>query len=117
MSLESVLQTALDPCASGGAHQDIAAQGAVAPYLVWTLITSNINNTLAGASNAQNARVQIDGYATTPTLRRSLGDAIEAALAASSLSNVELTQANHFEHETKLYRITLDFSIWTALPI
>lgn len=117
MSLESAIQSVLAPCAAGGAHQDVAAQGAVAPYIVWLLVTSDINNSLQGASNTQNARVQIDCYAVGPTLRRALVDAVEAAMAAASFSNVELTQQNLYEHETKLFRTTLDFSVWTALPI
>ena len=117
MSLESVVQSALGSCAANGAHQDVAIQGTLPPYIVWTLVASSINNNLGGASNAQNARVQVDCYAATPILRRAIGDAVEAAMAAASFSNVELNQAASFENETRLFRLMLEYSIWTNLPI
>ena len=108
------LQAALLPCASGGAYQDIAIQGAVAPYIVWTQIVSTTNNTLAGATNMQNMRIQIDVWAKTPAIRQTVVAAVVAAMAAAPFANLQISTQNLYESETKLFRTILDFSVWSA---
>ena len=114
MSLETTLQTLLNALAAGGAHQDIARQGATAPYLVWLLVASPTNNSLQGASNVQNTRIQVDCYAASQAARQTLADVVVAAMAASSLSNVRLSSQNLYEPEVKLFRTMLEFSIWST---
>jgi thiosulfate reductase cytochrome b subunit len=114
VSLETNLQTLLNPLATGGAYQDIARQGVVAPFIVWLLVTSTTNNSLQGASNVQNTRVQIDIYAATQAARQTLADAVVAAMAAASFSNVQLSSQNLYEAEVKLFRSILDFSVWST---
>ena len=114
MSLEATLQTLLNPLATGGAHQDIARQGVTAPYLVWSEVVSSTNNSLQGASNVQNTRVQIDCYAASPAARQTLADAVVAAMAAASLSNLQLSSQNLYESEVKLFRTMLEFSVWST---
>ena len=113
MSLEQNIQAALLPLASGGAYQDVAAQGTVAPYIVWSEVTSTINNTLQGASNLQNTRVQVDCYATSAGARSTLADAVAVAITAAPFQSVQLTSENLYEQDTKLFRAILDFSIWS----
>ena len=112
MSLETTLQTAL--AAVAPAYQDIAKQSQAAPFIVWTEITSQINNTLQGASNVQNTRLQIDCYAATPAARQTLVDGVIAAMAVASFPSVLLGIQNLYETETKLFRATLDFSAWST---
>lgn len=113
MILQTALQAILAPLASGGAWNLRAASGTVAPYIVWQRIISATNNSLAGASNVQNTRVQIDAYALDYLTADALSTAIETALAASNISSVKLTEQDFFEDDVLLYRISQDFSLWT----
>ena len=113
-ALEERLQSVLAPCASGGAHQDIAVQGVVAPYIVWQIVISPTNNSLSGASDVQNARVQVDAYAATPAARHALALAVLTAMAAATFQNVQISGQNLYEPEVGLHRALLEFSVWAA---
>jgi hypothetical protein len=116
VSLQTTLQTLLTALAP--AHQDIAPPGQSAPYIVWLEVVTPINNTLAGASDLQNTRLQIDAYGATQALRKTLADAIVAALAAAAaagtLRNVAVSRQNMPDPDTRLFRTLLEFSVWSA---
>lgn len=113
-TIDERIQSLLSPLGAGGAHQDIAAQGAAVPYIVWSFVSSTTNNTFSGASNVQNTRLQVDCYAATQAARKALADAVVAAMAGASFSSVQLTGQNLYEQETKLFRALLEFSVWSA---
>lgn len=112
MAIEEVVQAALAQCAAGGAFQDIAPQGTQAPYIVWTEIVSTTNNSLDGASNIQNTRVQVDVYAKTQADRRATANAVKTAMAAIANQNVQISSQNQYEQDVKLFRAILDYSVW-----
>ncbi len=114
MSLQTSLQTALSGLASGGAWNLRAAQNTAPPYLVWQRIISSTNNSTTGASSVQNTRVQIDAYAGTYPAAETLANAIEAAIAACGIAGIKLSEQDFFEDDTKLYRVSQDFSLWTT---
>jgi hypothetical protein len=111
-TLNDALQTALTGVASGGTFQDFAAQGVVPPYIVWSKVSKNTNNTFQGASNLQNIRLQVDCYSKTAVGRQQLEDAVGAAIAASAFINVQLSAQYLFEPDVKLFRAQLDYSVW-----
>ena len=113
-TLDESIQALLLPLATGGAHQDVAIQGTIAPYIVWLNVVSPTNNTLSGASNVQNTRLQVDCYAPSAAARKTLSDAVIAAMATASFKNVQITEQSNFETDTKLFRKVLEFSIWSA---
>jgi len=112
VSLETSLQALL--AAVAPAYQDVAKQSQGAPFIVWTEVISSINNTLLGASNVQNTRLQIDCYSATPAARQVLATSVSTAMANASFSNVLLSTQSLYETETKLFRCTLDFSVWST---
>ena len=114
MSLETSLQSLLDPLAAGGAFQDFAGHAPGTSYIVWQQIVSTTNNTFSGASDVQNTRIQIDIYGSTPAERKGVADAVIAAMSAASFRNVQLSSQNFFESEVRLYRTMLEFSAWSA---
>lgn len=114
MSLQTTLQAALTGLAAGGVWNLRAAQSPVPPYIVWQRVISSTNNSTTGASNIQNTRVQIDAYARDYAGADALATAIEAAVIASGLTGVKLTEQDFFEDDTKLYRISQDFSLWST---
>lgn len=92
---------------------DVAAQGDVPPYIVYTLIYNAPNWTLTGPSTLDNARYQIDVYAKARTDASSLADLVTAAITQSTLlTGVPLNVTSGYESETKLYRRTMEFSVW-----
>lgn len=114
MTLEEQLYAVLAPLASGGAWPLVAAQGTAAPFIVYGDVISTTENSLQGASALQNTRMQIDGYHTTYAAMKALGLAIDAAMAASALTKVKLSEQVFFEADTRLYRISLDYSLWST---
>ena len=114
MTTDEQIEAALAPCATSGAFQDIAPQDIAEPYIVWQRIVSTTNNTLAGATNMQNTRVQIDCWAKSPSARSTMAAAVVVALAAAPFQNVQLTSQNTYEPDTKSFRAMLEFSIWSA---
>lgn len=114
MTLAEQLYAVLSPLAAGGAWPLIAAQGTPTPYIVYGDVISTTENSLQGASALQNARMQIDGYQTSYAAMKSLGTAITAAMAAWAVTNVKLSEQVFFEADTRLYRVSLDYSIWST---
>lgn len=113
MSLQTDLQSVLAPLATGGAWNLRAVQNTVAPYIVWQRVVSTINNSTLGASDVQNTRVQVDAYARDYPTVVSLARAIAAAVAGG-FNGVRLSEQDFFEDDTKLYRVSQDFSVWSG---
>lgn len=112
------IQTALDPTVAGGSFYAVNTlemnEATVFPYLTFLFVSSSTNNTLAGATDLQNARVQVDVYATDPASLDSSGKAVLAAMAAAPFTNVQLTSQDGYEDQVRLYRRSLDFSVWST---
>ncbi|WP_374491594.1 DUF3168 domain-containing protein [Brachymonas sp.] len=117
--MADLLQTAygvLNPLAPGGAHYAMNdVQPPVLPYIVFRRIVSTTNNTLAGATDLQNTRLQVDVYARTVAETVAIGNAITATMASAPWpACVQLTSADLFEPDTRLYRSILEFSVWSV---
>lgn len=112
MSLQTTLQAALSGIAAGGVWNLRAAQNTNPPYIAWQRVISTTNNSLRGASDVQNTRVQIDAYATSYTAADALGSAIEAAVVG--IGAIKISEQDFFEDDTRLYRVSQDFSLWTT---
>lgn len=107
------LQSLLEPLAAGGSHAHVAMQGAQPPFIVWSEVSSTANNSLSGASALQNTRIQIDNYDRQLSAAKTLQRGIVAAMVAAPFSNIQLSSQTLFDAETKLYRCSMDFSIWS----
>jgi hypothetical protein len=110
------LQTVLKPLAAGGAFCQLnETQPPVLPYIVYQRIVSPTNHTLAGPSNTQNTRVQIDVYAGTIAAAEAISDTLGVALRAGPwAAAVDLSSQDFYEPDTRLNRISRDFSIWAT---
>lgn len=93
----------------------IAPELTVPPFCVYTKVVTNPVNSLIGANPLTNPLFQIDIYARTHTQASSLGILLrEAILAATPFSAVWRDTRDDYEPDTKLFRVSLDFSIWTV---
>lgn len=115
MTLIESLQAVLQPLANGGSwYQVNTTEPAVTPYIVFARIPSPANVTLQGPSTLQNTRLQVDVYSRSVQELLTIGDAIEAAMAAAGFTNVPLTQRDMYEPDTKLHRTSYEFSVWST---
>ena len=108
------LQALLDPLAAGGCTYIINTdEPPVVPYITFQFIVSTTNNSLAGASDLQNTRVQIDIFAQGPSDMVSISAALESAMAGASFTNVQLSQQDLYEDPVRLFRRMYDYSVWS----
>lgn len=118
MTLSEQIQAALAAIApAGGVWQDACtASPPTYPYAVWQFVSSTINNSLYGPSDLQQSRVQVDVYSMAVVERRTLSDAVTAAMLGGPWpSCVQIDEQSLFEDQTRIYRKILDFSIWSTL--
>jgi len=115
MTLEEQLFNALTVLVAGKVYPAVAKQGEAAPYIIYQSVVSTTSNTLGGASNLQNTRIQVSGYANNYAAAAALGKNITAAMANASFTNIKLTDQMLYEPDVKLHRVMLDFSIWSTL--
>jgi hypothetical protein len=116
MATEEVLVAALkaSPALAGvKVYPLVAADGAIAPYIVYCEPVENANNDLQGPVDLQNRWMQIDVYAKTKVQAVALKAAISiAVLAETSLGAVFKTGGSTYENDTKLFRQMQTFSLW-----
>jgi hypothetical protein len=119
MSLLSDIQAALAACVPvGGAWPSVntqeppstAADGSVAPYIVWQRVVSVDNVTLGGPSDLQNTRLQVDVFAPRLVDAEAVRVAVDAAMGG--IGAIPLSSQDLYEEVPKLFRIIREFSIW-----
>lgn len=108
------LQALLNPLSTGGSHYAVnETEPPVYPFIVFQRIVSTANVNLSGVSDMQNTRVQIDIYARKISEATAIETALEAAFAASSITNVPISSQDLYEDVVKAFRISKDFSVWS----
>lgn len=117
MPLEQQIQSALAALSpAGGVYQDAnPTELPICPYIVWSDVVSPKTNTLDGATDMQNARIQIDVRSLRAGERRELSDAVFAAMTADTAPFVAIERSafNTFEYDFKVFRRVIDFSVWS----
>lgn len=92
---------------------EVAKQGEEPPYIVYTLVYNAPNWTLQGPSTLDNARYQFDVYGLVRADVSDIANLVTKAITESLvLTGVPLNVTSGYEQETKLYRRTLEFSLW-----
>lgn len=89
------------------------AEAAVVPYVVFLRIVSTTNNTLSGASDLQNTRVQIDVFDRTYSSAAALADQIASTMAAAFPTCIQISSFDQYEPAVKAFRVSADFSVWS----
>lgn len=85
-------------------------QNATYPAITYFNVTPVPINHLKGESDTQNARIQVDIWAESYSEVKSLY--LEVKTSMSAISSLFLGANEVYEDETKLYRLSLDFSVW-----
>lgn len=87
----------------------------VYPGITYQRITSDHVASLQGHSGLVDARVQIDVWALSYAGAKALAREVKAAITepgADKLGGLLLTDLDDYEPDTRLYRVSMDFSIW-----
>ncbi|PUA17265.1 DUF3168 domain-containing protein [Glaciimonas sp. PCH181] len=115
MSIQNQLFTLL----SGGAtlagariYPLTAPDGVVRPYITYQRIFSNSENVLSGSTNLFNTRMQIDMYALIYFDAISLAAQVDSLMSSWIVQNVSLLSRDFYEDAVKLFRVSVDYSIW-----
>ena len=107
------LQALLSPLASGSSWYGVnTTEPPAYPFIVFNRVSSTPNVSLQGPSDLQNTRVQIDIFSRSPAEAVSIESALEAAMAAWSVTNVPLSSQDMYEDAVKAWRVSKDYSVW-----
>ena len=110
---------------------DVAPQDTEPPFTVYTIISDNCQEYMSGDAGINEARVQIDSYATSSSARGVLANLLKSALdglistvaggvAISSMfqkDNKRSAENPKNESDTKLYRAMQEFTVWYYDPV
>ena len=88
-----------------------APDGTVTPYTVASRVANAPENTLSSGVPINNTRAQIDCYAIDYAGAQALANAVNAVMTGLP-SCVMLLDADVYESDVKLHRVTQDYSIW-----
>lgn len=88
-------------------YMSMAPQNAAAPFIVWSLISSNPYNTLSDIPDADQQRVQVDFYAKDPTVARIGAKKVRNCLQRHYVI-ISGPEPVDWDTSTDLYRWTMD---------
>lgn len=113
MTIHEDLVATVGPAVGGRFYANVAPSNAAFPYAVYSLVSATPTQVLEGEITPTNWIFQIDAFATQKSAVAALGTAIRAAMNAATLYKSTCTMVlDDYEEEAKLYRVTLDFSVW-----
>lgn len=109
--IESKLQAVLKGLVNGRVFPSVLPLDYALPAMVYTTIAVDPNNTVCGAAEDEEVRIQIDVYARTLAELLALRPMVFAAMEAAFESAVRVNDFDGYEPDTKLYRRIFEFSI------
>lgn len=98
--------------AGGIWYQINTTQPPTYPYIAIQRVVNTSNVSLSGPSDLQNTRFQFDIYSRSVSESMSIEVALEALLAASTITNVPLTSQDFYDDVVKVFRVSKDYSLW-----
>lgn len=101
--------------AGGGVWYGVnTTQPPVYPYVVFQRIVSTPNVSLGGPSALQNTRFQFDIYSQRISEAATLGKSLDDIMKGAGLTNVPLNEQDFFEPDTRVHRVSKDYSVWAT---
>lgn len=114
MSIEGSVQAVLAVLVAGRCYPLVAPDSPVTPYITYQVISNPALNVLSGDAGVSNRRFQVDVWADSYGAAKGLAASVTAAMASSALSNTKIGSHDQYEAEVKIYRVSMDFSVWAA---
>lgn len=112
MAIEGDIQALLSPLTDDRVWPVLSVQPATTPYLIYSVISDVPLVTLDGPNGTDNLRVQIDAYADSYGAAKALAKRVKDAMQGAAFINTPLSSRDLSEPEEKLYRVSMDFSVW-----
>lgn len=91
-------------------NDSVTLLGGRQPYVVWQSVGGRSNNYLGDTPGIDNPRVQIDCYADTKSLARTLAIAVRGVVELHALQIGQ--PRTDYISSVKLYLYSMDFSFW-----
>jgi len=113
LAIEYTIGTLLKTLVSNRAYPLKAPLNVVKPYITFQVVSNVPEVALDGPIGTENRRVQIDAWDDDYPGVKTLEASIKAAMIAATFVNVPLNSMDLDDPETGLYRVTMDYSIWT----
>jgi hypothetical protein len=113
MTIEATIQAVLAALAGGRCYPLTAPDPVVKPYIVFQVVSNIPEVTLDGVTDTENRRVQIDIYDKSYGAMKTLELLTKAAMESAAFINIPLASRESYETDTQLYRVSIDYSIWT----
>jgi len=112
-SAEQIVHDALTALGMGGVYPDVASQNAPRPWFTYQAIGGQSINQLDDVVALQNARMQVNAWATTRAAAVAMISAASAALCFEPVLATSIgAPVSTYEPDTKLFGSRQDFSIW-----
>lgn len=102
------------PATSAGdnVYAFLLPESATYPAITYQRISNVPVNSLAGRSNLDQVRVQVDCWAETYDAAKTLAGEVRTAMAAAGYKGLLITDADDFDQDARIYRVTMDFYCW-----
>lgn len=113
MTIEASIQTALGALVSGRCYPLTAPDPVIKPYIIYSVISDVPANSLDGYSGISQKRIQVDIYSTTYGGVKAMAATVKDSFTVALPQSVHLSSQELHEPDTQLYRITMDFSLWS----
>lgn len=113
MSIEATIQSTLAALVSGRCYPLIAPDNTAKPYITFQVISNVPLMELDEINGTENRRLQVDIFDKTYGGAKTLEDSIKSTLAAAAFVKIPMSSMDLFEDETQLYRISMDYSVWS----
>ena len=114
MSIQEQLETLLSSACGVGVFPIVAPQNEPYPYITYQRVISTNENVMDGNGNPpiNQCRMQIDVWSKSYSQSQSLTDKVTSAMLGWSIQNIQLSSRDMYEAEVKIYRMSMDYSIW-----
>lgn len=114
MAIEGTIQALLASLVSGRCYPLVNTSATIVkPYITYQVVSNVPTVSLTGPSGLENRRVQIDIWSDTYGASKALEIQVKAAMNSAPFVNIPLLSQDFYEEETKLYRVSVDFSVWS----
>ena len=90
----------------------VAPDNVALPYIIYHCVASRPETVLSGRTDLVNTRMQVDVYARTYAQAQSIRAAVGNLMDGWTVQNVLILAAEFFEADTRLHRVSIDYSIW-----
>jgi hypothetical protein len=94
-------------------YPDIGPDTPTQPFVIFSRLPSAPENIFFGPPPIENTKVQVDCYHTDKLASITLRTQVQAALQSASFKAILVLEHDVFEPLVKMYRVSMEFSIWS----